>query len=97
MKESQYTQRLMSNLGGGRYFQRYVDEYDDGELISRTIICTHGEHTYMYVFTPTTAWDCMERAFDHALGDELNLTLGEAEALSLTMEEIIDDKGIINM
>jgi len=97
MKEKHYTQRLMSNLEGGRYFQRFVDKYDEGELISRTIICTHGEHTYMYVFTPTTAWDCMERAFDHALGDELNLTLGEAEALSLTMEEIIDDKGIINL
>ena len=94
MKEEQHVIRmLIPKDSKSRYIQRFVDVFIDDELKTRTLTCMSGGHTYVYIFTPETAWDCMEKAFDHALGKELTLTLDDAEALSLTMEEIINGKG----
>jgi uncharacterized protein YqkB len=98
MKEEQHIIRMLMPPGGkSRYIQQFVDVFVDDELKTRTLTCMSGGHTYMYIFTPETAWDCMEKAFDHALGDDLNLTLDDAEALSLTIEEITNGKGPIGL
>lgn len=94
MKEEQHCNRMLIPDGGkSRYIQQFVDVFVDNKLKTRTLTCMSGGHTYVYIFTPETAWDCMEKVFDHALGKELTLTLDDAEALSLTMEEIINGKG----
>lgn len=94
MKEEEHSIRMLMQLGENtRYVQKFIDVFVDDELETRTLTCMAGGHTYMYVFTPDTAWDCMEKAFDHALDDDLTLTLDDAEALSITMEEIINGKG----
>ena len=98
MKEEEHSIRMLMQMGENiRYVQKFFDVIVNEEIETRTLTCMSGGHTYMYVFTPDTAWDCMEKAFDHAMSDDLTLTLDDAEALSITMEEIINGKGPFEM
>ena len=79
-----------------RYFFEYYDSFDDnGDYVHRIVTYfKQGEH-YAYVFTPDTAFACMTKIFSHAMDKDLNLTVKEAEAISIVMEELIDDEDFI--